>query len=396
VDLRTGELREHRAGDMITKLADVEYLGVGEEVDTGRWDRVVAQITREDTLAPDARVLAPFLQRWFGYCATALVREQVFVVHWGGGQNGKSTIIETITRVLGEYAGVAAPGLMASSERDSAERHPTEIAALLGQRMVTAHETNEGAVLREGFIKQATGSDRLTARYMREDFFSFNPTHKLQLLTNHKPTIKGQDVGIWRRVLLMPYLMSFGSAEKVARGEALAVADTALLDTLKGDERVLSAVLTWVVRGAVAWWSGGGLRAPTAVLAASKAYQSEQDRVGQFVHECCELAPPGVMAIVMQGRLRGDPGGNGPDVWAKAGSEARAWSEPLTQGMGGLFPAYQAWCKEGGFHSLARGRFVDGLSRAVPGLKIAEFTEGTRETGRRKIMRVFGLRLLAD
>jgi P4 family phage/plasmid primase-like protien len=389
VDLRTGELRGHRAGDMITKLADVDYTGL--DTDSSQWERVVAQITREDSLDPAQRVLAPFLQRWFGYCATALTREQVFVVHWGGGQNGKSTIIETITRVLGEYAGVAAPGLMASSERDSAERHPTEIAALLGLRMVTAHETNDGAVLREGFIKQATGSDRLTARFMREDFFSFNPSHKLQLLTNHKPTIKGQDVGIWRRVLLMPYLMSFGSEDKVARGEALAVADTALLDTLKGNARVLSSVLSWVVRGSVAWWNEGGLRAPAAVVSASKAYQSEQDRVGQFVRECCELAPAGVMAAVMAGGPM-----HGADGWARVGGEARAWSEPLTQGMGGLFPTYQAWCKEGGFHSLARGRFVEGLGRSVPGLKIAEFTEGSREAGRRKIVRVFGLRVLSE
>lgn len=404
IDLRTGALRPHRAADMITKMCDVDYVGLATgTASEARWLEVVAQITREQEVEPRARVLAPFLQRWFGYCATASVREQVFVVHWGGGQNGKSTILETVTRVLGDYAGVAAPGLVASTERDGAERHPTEIASLLGQRMVTAHETNEGAVLREGFIKWATGGDRLTARFMREDFFSFNPTHKIQLLTNHKPTIKGQDIGIWRRVLLVPYLMSFGSKEKVERGEALAVADRDLMEVLRADQDMLSAVLSWIVRGATYWFEGG-LRPPEVVLAASRAYQSEQDRVGQFVRECCELAPASVMAVVM----RGAPGWHSPassrsaDAPAETGGMGamaetpRQWSEPLTHGMEGLYPAYVAWCREGGYHSLARGRFVDGLHRAVPGFRIAETYEGGKESGRRKITRCFGLRLLAD
>lgn len=422
VDLRTGLLREHRASDMITKMADVDYAGL--DTDCSRWERVVAQITREQEVDARARVLAPFLQRWFGYCATALTREQVFVVHWGGGQNGKSTILETVTRVLGDYSGVAAPGLVASTEREGSERHPTEIASLLGLRMVTAHESNEGAVLREGFIKWATGGDRLTARFMREDFFEFDPTHKIQLLTNHKPTIKGQDMGIWRRVLLVPYLMSFGSPDKVARGEALAVADTGLMDALKGDAALLSSVLTWVVRGAVAWWSEGGLRPPEAVLSASRAYQSEQDRVGQFVRECCQLAPPSVMAAL----LKGEPGwhtaayrvsvpapvgaataaAGGPAAGVMAGLSGggsggptievplREWSEPLTHGMAGLYPAYVGWCREGGYHSLARGRFVDGLTRAVPGFRVAEVYEGGKDTGRRKTTRCFGLRLLDE
>jgi putative DNA primase/helicase len=357
VDLRTGRMRDHRSEDLITKLADVDYEvgGAGAEVGTGgqMWEGVLREVV------PDADV-REFLRRWFGYCATGLVREQVFVVHWGGGANGKSTVLDVVARVLGDYAGTAAPGLLAGGERS--ERHPTEMADLAGKRMVTAHETREGVSLREDFVKQATGGDRIKARYMREDFFEFAPTHKLQLLTNSKPVVRGQDHGIWRRVRLVSYTARFGSAEDVARGVATGLQDARLMERLM-DERVLSGVLGWLVGGAVEW-AQVGLTAPAAVLDASLAYQHEQDRVRQFVGECCEV-------------------GEGLE-------------EALTMGMGGLYPAYAGWSKDAGYHGLARGRFVHELQRAVPGLQV-EAGKTTGESGRRRsILRVRGLRLLPD
>lgn len=358
IDLRTGGLREHRAEDLITKLADVEYRGM--EADAGAWQRVVEEICREDGLEVGQRHVSAFLRRWFGYCATGIVREQVFVVHWGGGSNGKSTMLETIGHVLGDYAGTAAPGLIASADRG--DKHPTEIAALWGKRMVTAYETKEGVQLREDFVKQATGGDKLAARFMREDFFEFAPTHKLQLLTNSKPIVKGQDHGIWRRVRLVAYLEKFGSEEEVKSGEAQRLKDMALGEALT-TEAGRSEVLAWIVRGAVEW-ARGGLAAPAAVIEASEAYRNEQDRVRQFVHECCELG--------------------------------EGMTEPLTFGMGGLFPSYMGWCKEAGFHGLARGRFLQELQRVVPGCRTEE-AYGTGESGkRRKVLRVFGLRLLPE
>src|SRR5690606_28698743 len=119
------------------------------------WQKVLLQVTREEGgPAP----VAQFLQRWFGYCATASTREQKFVVHYGMGSNGKSTVLDIVSEVLGDYAGTAAPGIMMSANKD---RHPTEIADLFNKRMVTAHESGEGGVLREDFVKQATGGDRI-------------------------------------------------------------------------------------------------------------------------------------------------------------------------------------------------------------------------------------------
>jgi putative DNA primase/helicase len=371
VDLLTGDLRPHRPRDYITKLAPVDYI---EGFDPHRWENIVAAITGEDALPFGKRPIAQFLQRWFGYCATASTREQVLVVHWGTGRNGKSTIIETVMSVLGGYVSTAAPGLL-TSDGKGFERHPTEVASLLGSRLVTAHESEDGATLREGFVKQATGGDRLKGRYMREDFFEFNPTHKLQLLTNHKPQIKGTDPGIWRRVLLVPYTQSFGSQEQRDAGLVTRVADKTLGEALKHDIEMRRAVLAWIVRGAMDW-AQLGLGAPDIVLAASKSYQQEQDRVGQFVHECCELPPVGEHAAVLAG--------------------TSAWAEALTQGMSGLYPAYQAWAKDGGFHPLARQRFVESLRTSLPVCLIKEAHTPSGDGKRRKITKVYGVRLLND
>jgi putative DNA primase/helicase len=354
VDLRTGTLAPHRYNDYITKMVDLDF---DPAVRCAEWERAVAEITR------DAEV-ASFLQRWFGYCATASVIEQAFVVHWGDGGNGKSTIIKTVSTVLGDYASTAAPGMVASNG-SIGERHPTELASLRGKRMVTAHETKEGAVLNEDVIKHITGDDIITARFMREDFFEFHPTHKVQLLTNAKPTIKGQDKGIWRRVLLVAYTASFGTAEQVAKGEATHVGDKNLM-MLLSTPAAAQGVLSWLVQGAQEWVQGG-LRPPAVVMETSKRYKDEQDRVKQFVEECCAV---------------GDP-------------DQPAFFEPLTNGPVGVYPSYMAWCKDAGIHALARQRFVHELQRAYPVLRIEPGNVGKGET-RRKVLQVKGLTMLRD
>ena len=372
VDLRDGSLRPHRAEDLITKFADVEYRGLDHVCED--WERAVEQIAGE-------RQVAEFLKRWFGYCATGDISEQVFVVHWGDGSNGKSTILNTVSAVLGDYAGTAAPQLLATSSANGSEAHPTGIADLWGKRMVTAHETKEGAVLREDFIKQATGGDKIKARFMRADFFEFDPTHKIQLLTNSKPTVKGQDHGIWRRVLLVAYLQRFGTAEQVANGEASLVGDKHLGARLSGED-ARAGVLSWIVRGAVEWAQGGGLKAPDVVREASEVYREEQDRVGQWLRECCELevAAPGSRV-----------GGVGADDTSHF-----TFSEPLTMGMGGLFPSYVEWCKSAGFFALSRNRFLQELRRAAPRVRVGEVYEKGESGKRRKVLRVFGVRLLSE
>ena len=148
-------------------------------------------------------------------------------IHIGPGRNGKGTLIRAVSSVLGEYAQTAAQGLLADGGK-SIERHPTEIARMRGMRMVTAHEPDNGAVLREGFVKQATGGDSLVGRGMHKDFSEFDPTHKLQLLTNYKPVVKGQDRGIWSRLLIINFPFKYGSAAEVQKGEATRIKNPAL------------------------------------------------------------------------------------------------------------------------------------------------------------------------
>ncbi|HHW4685705.1 MAG TPA: DNA primase family protein, partial [Xylella sp.] len=350
VDLRTGVLRAHRPEDYITRAVELPYR---PEARAPSFETLLARITCEE--GNEAAPLGRFLQRWFGYCATGSVREQAFAVHYGRGSNGKSTLLGLVAGVLGGYAGVAAPGLLVSSSRD---RHPTEIANMAGRRMITAHESGEDGVLREEFVKHATGGDALTGRFMAGDFFEFMPTHKLQLLTNHKPVIKGQDEGIWRRVMLIPFMARFGEADQVTDGSAMYLKVTGIADQIAQERE---GILAWIVAGAVAWYRDG-LKPPSVVLDASKDYKREQDRVMQFVNEECEL-----------------------------GAE---YEEKISTPMGGgLYPAYGQWCKDGGMRALSKVRFLGELERCVPGFSKARSDEAIEGGKRRRFVVVQGLRL---
>jgi len=351
VDIRTGAMHAHDPADRITRCIPIDYK---PDAKCDVWKEALAQITMEPDLG-ESKPLADFLQRWFGYCATGSVREHKFVVHYGQGSNGKSTVLETVSRVLGSYASTAAPGLMLAGGSD---RHPTEIAALFGQRMVTAHESGEGATLREDFVKQATGGDTLVARFMRGDFFEYRPTHKLQLLTNYKPAIKGQDHGIWRRILLVPYQACFGSPEAVKAGMATYKKDSELMAKLDAESE---GILAWLLSGAKDWFING-LQEPDVVRAASNDYQSEQDRVRQFVTEMCMCEDGAEIALT---------------------------------GTFGLFEAYRTWCKDAGFSPLARLRFVGELLRVAVKVKIVDKRVGQYgDANRKQIKTCVGIRLL--
>lgn len=383
VDLRTGVLKPHDPRDMITKLAGGAY---AENANCPHWERVIAQICGEwdakteavaasacETLDPligdllggsvgSARArrgaVSGFLQRWFGYCSTGSVREPMFVVHYGDGSNGKSTVLSVVAAVLADYAMTAAPRLLASSR---AERHPAEIAAMHGRRMITAHETDEGAVLREDFIKAASGGDgeKITARHMHGDFFEFQPTAKLQLLTNHRPKIYGQDKGIWRRLALVPYDVNFGTAAEYAAGAANYLKDEAMAQKLSQER---DGILSWLVRGAVEWF-GAGLLPPARVQAASLGYRTDSDRFGSFIAECCEI-----------------------------GTDLTCY---LTSPDGGVYSAYRAWCEQSGISPWAKPRFLEALEKALPTCAIVD-KKMTFTCGRRMVKVISGLGLISE
>lgn len=264
VDLRTGRLRPHDRGDLITKIAPVTF-----EADAGcpTWGAFLAQV-----MGDDAELVA-FLQRVVGYTLTGSTREHILGFFFGTGRNGKTTFLSTLHALLGDYATPAPRGLLFQAR--GGERHPTELASLFGARFVTCAEIEQGRAFDEALVKDLTGGDPIKARRMREDFWTFVPTHKLFIAGNHKPTVRGDDEGIWRRMRLVPFTVTVPT-EKV---------DKELPEKLRGE---LPGILAWAVRGCVEW-QATGLREPASVREATASYREESDPLAEFLRLRCVL-----------------------------------------------------------------------------------------------------------
>lgn len=261
VDLRTGQARPARSGDFCTKLTRAAY---NPRARAPVFEKFVAR-----TFDGDAELIA-FVQRLFGYGLTGLSTEHVLAVLWGSGANGKSTLVNAIMHAMGGYAHQAPPGLL---EARTGERHPTELADLRGARLAVAAEFPEGGRLAESLVKSLTGGDRIKGRLMRQDFFEFVPSHLLAVTTNHRPAIRGNDEGIWRRMLLVPFTVTIPPAER----------DTTLPRRLEDEA---DGILRWLVEGCLAW-QRDGLNPPEKVRAAVAEYRTESDVVRLFIADEC-------------------------------------------------------------------------------------------------------------
>ncbi len=295
IDLRTGELREHRREDLLTKLAPVEYTP-GTEAPT--W---IA--TLERSLPSPA--LRAFFKKLCGYALTGAVSEQVLAVLYGTGANGKSTVLNALLAVVGDYGMQAAPDLLVAKK----SAHPTELADLFRMRFVASIEVEDGSRLAESLVKQLTGGDRVKARRMRQDFWEFEPTHKVIMACNHKPQVRGTDNAIWRRLRLVPFTETIPPAEQ----------DKHLPDRLR-DEK--AGILAWTIEGCLEW-RRDGLQAPEEVRQATGAYRAEMDVLGAFLRECCELdADYNVAAKELYAayRLWCEENGERPETQRKFGS----------------------------------------------------------------------------
>jgi putative DNA primase/helicase len=267
VDLRTGELRKHRRDDLLTKLAGAEY---HPDAEAPTFDAFLRRVL------PSEPVRA-FVQRVVGYAITGDVSEQVLPFLWGGGANGKSTFINTVLSACGDYGMQAAPDLLLAKRT----AHPTELADLFGARFVASVEVEDGRRFAESLVKQLTGGDRIKARYMRQDFFEFDPTHKVFLVANHKPEVRGTDHAIWRRIKLVPFDVTIPKAEQ----------DPRLPELLRAE---LPGILAWMVAGCLDW-RREGLGEPEEVSKATAEYRAEQDVLAAFITDRC-VVRPGAMA----------------------------------------------------------------------------------------------------
>jgi len=263
LDLSTGELLPHSRDDLITKLAPVAY---HPDARSCRWDAFLDRI-----FGGDADLLS-FVRRAVGYTLTGSAKEEVFFLLYGTGANGKSTFLEVLRAILGDYARTADFETFLRKERSGV---PNDIARLAGARLVTAQEMEGGARLAEAVVKQMTGNDTMLARYLYAEYFEFRPAFKLFLAANHKPLVRGTDLGIWRRTRLVPFAVTIPEQEQ----------DKDLLEKLKEE---LPGILAWAVRGCLEWHRDG-LGAATAVTAATGEFREESDILGTFLAECCVL-----------------------------------------------------------------------------------------------------------
>jgi len=267
VDLRTGERRDGRPEDRITMTTGVPF---DADARCPRWERFLREVMSDDT----ARV--EFLRLAAGYSLTGAVREQAFFWLTGAGENGKTTLLETLTYVLGDYATATKFGTFVVGHQE-----PTgaDLAALAGRRLVMASETQVRGRLDEERLKCVTGGDTLSARHLYQEPFTFRPVLKLWLSTNHKPTVQDDSHAFWRRVRLLPFERTFsGSA-----------GDRTLANTLRAEA---PGILAWMVRGCLDW-QAHGLPIPEAVERATNEYREDSDLFGQFVNEACDLEPGG-------------------------------------------------------------------------------------------------------
>lgn len=265
IDLKSGALAPHDPKNYFTKITAVEY---SENADCPRWTAFLDDIFGGD------KDLIRYVQKAVGYSLTGATSEQCAFFLYGTGRNGKSTFLDIIRDIFGDYAANIQPEtIMVRNSQGSAIN--SDIARLKGARLVTSVEPNEGVRINEGLLKQLTGDDTVTARKLYGDEFEFKPEFKLWMATNHKPVIRGTDTGIWRRIHMIPF--------------------TCVIPEGKVDRRLkykLSAELTgifrWAVEGCLLWQKEG-LKMPRAVLEEVREYRREMDVISAFVEDKCTV-----------------------------------------------------------------------------------------------------------
>jgi putative DNA primase/helicase len=321
VDLKTGELREHRQEDMITKIACVTY---GKNADCPIWKNFLMEIMNYNA------ELIRFIQTAAGWAITGDTSEQSMFILFGTGANGKSTFLNTIMNLLGDYA-IATP--TETFMKKSGDQITNDIARLRGTRFVTTTEAEQGRRLSEPLIKQITGNDRMTARFLYGEFFNFTPTFKIFMATNHKPVIKGTDYGIWRRIKLIPFIT------RIAEEKQDKHLDQKLMREGPG-------ILNWLLEGARRWCEEG-LQTPNVITSATDEYRGEMDVIGNFIRERCIQ---------------------------REGCSIRARK---------LFKCYQDWCGENNEHACSE-RFL--------GLRLKELGLGQKRAGDGRYWQGIGIR----
>lgn len=261
VDLQAGTLRPSRKEDYATKITRAAPGG-----ECPQWLEFLRVVTDGDD------ELVAFMRRMAGYCLTGITREHALFFVYGGGGNGKGTFLNTIDWMLNDYARAANMDMFVEQKYQS---HPTDVAGLMGARLVTAQETEEGKRWHESRLKAFTGGDPITARFMRQDEFTFIPQFKLVFAGNHKPLLRNVDEAIRRRLYLIPFTVTIDASRR----------DPYLYAKLRDE---MPGILQWCIDGCLDW-QDNMLAPPDRVLATTEDYFEDQDTLKQFFADCCEF-----------------------------------------------------------------------------------------------------------
>jgi putative DNA primase/helicase len=314
VDLRNGSLRKpDPLRDLHSRATNVPP----EAVPTPRWHAFL-----DDTFGADAKgqEMIDFLHLLLGYSITGDVGGQVLPFLWGKGANGKSVLLDVMIQVMGDYADAAPPGFL--MDKGNFAEHSTELTELHGRRIFVCSELKPNDRFDEARVKLLTGGDKIKARRMRQDYFSFTPTHKLWLLGNHQPEVGTGGHAFWRRIRLIPFERVVPSERKI--------------DNLAGElvQKEGPGILHWLIQGAIRYLtSRDPLTGPPSVRLATAAYETTEDHIGRFLTECCI-------------RQRTDTG-------------------DLRVEQGLLYATYSAWCGSEGIRAGTARAFASRIRQEV-------------------------------
>ncbi len=300
VDLKTGKLKPHDPKDFITKIIPVKYQ---PEAVCPLWLEFL------ETIFDWNYDLIGFLQRAAGYSLTGDTSEQCLFLLHGYGANGKSTFLNIINHLLGDYAQTADFETFLIKKNETVRN---DLARMIGRRFISAIEVEGERRLSEVLVKQLTGGDTIAARFLFGEYFDFRPTFKIWLAANHKPNIRGTDHAIWRRIRLVPFIVTIPEDER----------DSKLFEKLQDE---LPGILSWAVQGCLEW-QRVGLKIPDEVRSATNEYRSDMDSLGAFLSDCCLVSP---------------------EVKVRSGD---------------LYEAYRRWCEDNGEHSINNRHFGRRLS----------------------------------
>jgi putative DNA primase/helicase len=301
IDLRTGQLLPHDRRFLQTQQIAVEY---NPHATCPTWLKFLSTI-----MGANAPTMAPYLRRAAGYSMIGANPEQCLFMLYGGGRNGKSTFINATREVMGTYAKATPVDTLLAKKAGGEIRN--DLAALAGVRLVTTAEPAEGRPIDESMVKQITGGDPIVARFLNKEFFEYVPRFVAWLSMNHLPPIRGTDLGIWRRVRLLPFEVTIADTD----------VDAELPEKLRAE---YPGILAWMVHGLLEWLRDG-MGVPKAVSDATLLYRQSMDFVEQFLADCCERGPH------------------------------------LSTENGDLYLAYQAWCRRQGEPALGQGKFTKRL-----------------------------------